>query len=167
MTGILTPPRRYGKHWEDLGFQTNDPISDLRSTGMMGLLLPLGLFAKYKTFGSRLVGISRGECPFPLMIVLINYVKETLDLLPTTDILMSATNKEEAWNNILLYFAGLCYNLAYEWEKDNLDFEHNYNIFEQIYIRGRSNIESVLNSGLKAEKEDSSQNLPLLKEDKQ
>lgn len=30
--------RRYGNHWEDIGFQGTDPASDLRGTGMLGIL---------------------------------------------------------------------------------------------------------------------------------
>ena len=28
---------RYGKHWEDVGFQGSDPATDLRGCGMLGL----------------------------------------------------------------------------------------------------------------------------------
>lgn len=30
--------RRYGAHWEQIGFQGNDPATDLRGVGILGLL---------------------------------------------------------------------------------------------------------------------------------
>ena len=156
MTGILTPPPRIGDHWMDIGFQTKDPISDLRASGLLGLLLPLGLFAKFKPFGARVLNVSRGDCPFPLMVILIVYVKETLDALQTTDILINSTSKEDAWHNILIYFTGLVATLLNEWVKNNLDFEHDYNTFNLIAIRGKSNIDSIMQAGLRAEKEEDS-----------
>ena len=164
MTGILTPPPRYGEHWIDLGFQTKDPISDLRSTGMLGLLLPLGMFAKFKPFSARILKISRGDCPFPLMVILIVYVKETLDAIPVTDILAKSTSKDDAWHNILIYFTGLVATLANEWVKNNLDFEHDYNTFDQIAIRGRSHVDAIMQAGLRAEQEEDG-SMPALKED--
>ena len=29
---------RYGNHWNDIGFQGRDPVTDLRSTGFLSLL---------------------------------------------------------------------------------------------------------------------------------
>ena len=164
MTGILTPPPRYGDHWVDIGFQTKDPVSDLRATGMLGLILPLGMFAKFKPFAARLLKIARGDCPFPLMVILIVYVKETLDALPITDILLNSTSRDDAWHNILIYFTGLVATLANEWVKNNLDFEHDYNTFDQIAIRGRSNVSAIMQAGLRAEKEEDV-SMPTLKED--
>jgi len=34
---------RYGSHWERIGFQGNDPATDLRGVGLLGLLQPLFL----------------------------------------------------------------------------------------------------------------------------
>ena len=34
---------RYGSHWERIGFQGNDPSTDLRGVGLLGLMHPLFL----------------------------------------------------------------------------------------------------------------------------
>ena len=165
MTGILTPPPRRGKHWQDLGFQTDDPITDLRATGMLGLLMPLGMFSRFKAFSSRVLKISRGECPFPLMVVLIVYVKETLDALKSTDILDKAVSKEDAWNVILIYFTGLVNILVSDWERENMDFEHDFNHFNLVAARGKTKIDTVMAAGYRAVKEDDNRSMPALKED--
>ena len=38
LTGDSTWPPRYGAHWEVIGFQGNDPATDLRGAGMLALL---------------------------------------------------------------------------------------------------------------------------------
>ena len=38
LTGDATWPPRYGTHWEVVGFQGNDPATDLRGVGMLALL---------------------------------------------------------------------------------------------------------------------------------
>jgi guanylate kinase len=38
LTRKSTPCPRYGPHWEDIGFQGNDPVDDLRGVGMLGLM---------------------------------------------------------------------------------------------------------------------------------
>ena len=165
ITGILSPPPRTGENWVDIGFQTKDPVTDLRGTGMLGLLLPLGLFAKFKALGQRIISISRGDTPFPLMLVIIVYVSETIQAANCTDLLKDAKTKEEGWHNMLLYLAGLVSILATEWMRDNLDFEHDFDRFNQIPARGLSNVENVLQVGRRAEMEDEKISAPALKED--
>jgi hypothetical protein len=46
LTGDRLPPRRFGSHWEQLGFQGSDPATDLRGAGMLGLF-QLMYFVRY------------------------------------------------------------------------------------------------------------------------
>ena len=41
---------RYGSHWERIGFQGNDPSTDLRGVGLLGLVHPLFLFTTPELF---------------------------------------------------------------------------------------------------------------------
>lgn len=47
-TESLTSVSRYGAHWERIGFQGNDPATDLRGAGMLSLLQMCFLLEKYK-----------------------------------------------------------------------------------------------------------------------
>lgn len=38
LTGLQMTATRFGSHWEEIGFQNNDPATDLRGVGVLGLL---------------------------------------------------------------------------------------------------------------------------------
>jgi hypothetical protein len=50
-----------GPHWNDVGFQGNDPTTDLRGSGMVGVLQLLYLAQNYKDLGLKLASLSRHE----------------------------------------------------------------------------------------------------------
>ena len=52
---------RVGSHWETIGFQGNDPATDLRSVGMLGLLQLLYFIENYKQFVDDIYSLSRDE----------------------------------------------------------------------------------------------------------
>lgn len=164
LTGITTPPLRVGPHWEDVGFQSTDPIKDLRGSGMLGLLLPLGMFAKFKAFSNRVIKISRGDSPFPLMVVLIVYTKDTVNAAESTDLLDGANTPEEAWKKMLLYFAGLVNMLITDWVRDFLSFGTDFNHFNVVAARARTSPLEALRWGEKAEHEDDAVQKPQLED---
>lgn len=73
-------PGPVGPHWEELGFQRDDPSTDLRGSGLLGLLHLLA-FAETDARRARRV-LARAQDPrygFPLAVVSINATKWTLD----------------------------------------------------------------------------------------
>jgi len=66
------PPPRFGKHWEEIGFQGNDPVTDFRSAGLLPMYLIL------KSDKNELVEIFNKchaldeEHSFPFAVVCIN-----------------------------------------------------------------------------------------------
>ncbi|KAH0623218.1 hypothetical protein JD844_031289, partial [Phrynosoma platyrhinos] len=54
LTGSRFDCARYGAHWEDLGFQGMDPGTDLRGTGLLGLMQTL-----YFVMDSRILPVAR------------------------------------------------------------------------------------------------------------
>lgn len=155
ITGRSTPPPRKGSHWQTIGFQSNDPITDLRGAGMMGLLLPLNLFAKFKVLSKFLVDTSKlPEQNFPLMVVLISYTKASIEAAGTTDILKAGKSFEECWNRMSLFFAGMVQTLCTEWRNELLDFEHDFTRFDQVSNRAKSRPLAMIDEGFKAAQED-------------
>lgn len=150
ITGVSNPPLRKGAHWEDIGFQTKDPISDLRCLGMMGLILPIGIFSRHKAFAQRVIQISRHkENQFPLMLVVLLFVKEAIDLTQNSDIILESPN-ENVWDGILTYLSGLLKIAIDRWESECLNFTDDFNVFDKIIINGRMNISGVMSEGFKA-----------------
>ena len=55
--------------------------------------------------------------------------------------------------------------VEYKDDRDNLDFEHDYEIFGQIAARGIANYEHILQAGIKAEQDDEKTAKATLNED--
>eukprot|EP00397_Hematodinium_sp_SG-2012_P002601 GEMP01002608.1.p1 GENE.GEMP01002608.1~~GEMP01002608.1.p1 ORF type:complete len:1223 (+),score=282.44 GEMP01002608.1:169-3837(+) len=81
LTGNKHPPLLCGYHWEDVGFQGNDPATDLnRFGGIFNLLVMLRLIEKAPKLVQKMVALSRHDVQhFPLMCTSINFTKLTLD----------------------------------------------------------------------------------------
>ncbi|XP_021960998.1 ELMO domain-containing protein 3 isoform X2 [Folsomia candida] len=74
---------RYGNHWEEIGFQGQDPASDLRGVGMFGALQMLYLSSSQETketLAPEIFELSRHPIhQFPLAVLSLNVTKMTLD----------------------------------------------------------------------------------------
>lgn len=67
-------PQSFGGHWERIGFQGSDPGTDLRSTGMLGLLQILYLLDFYPTFcGALYASAVNPLTEFPFVLVCFNF----------------------------------------------------------------------------------------------
>ena len=60
ITGEITCPARFGPHWEVIGFQGDDPASDLRGTGILSLLQMLHFAARQNVLMKDLYMVSCG-----------------------------------------------------------------------------------------------------------
>ena len=58
LLGASECPPVYGSHWEAVGFQGNDPSTDVRGAGMLGLLLLLAFVQQRQPLASQLFKLS-------------------------------------------------------------------------------------------------------------
>lgn len=73
---------RYGSHWELVGFQGNDPGTDLRDVGMFGLLQMLFFTETRSALALRIHRLSRDKVQhFPFLCVGINFSLVVLQTL--------------------------------------------------------------------------------------
>ncbi|XP_010178385.1 PREDICTED: ELMO domain-containing protein 3, partial [Mesitornis unicolor] len=75
---------RYGAHWEELGFQGVDPGTDLRGTGMLGLMQILHLVMDSQTLplAREIFQLSQHETQnFPFCIMSVNITRLVLRAL--------------------------------------------------------------------------------------
>ncbi|XP_031452906.1 ELMO domain-containing protein 3 [Phasianus colchicus] len=75
---------RYGTHWEELGFQGADPGTDLRGTGMLGLMQMLYFVMDSQTLplALEIFRLSRHETQnFPFCIMSVNITRLVLQAL--------------------------------------------------------------------------------------
>uniref|UniRef100_A0A0N5BW68 ELMO domain-containing protein n=1 Tax=Strongyloides papillosus TaxID=174720 RepID=A0A0N5BW68_STREA len=75
---------RYGKHWEDIGFQSHDPPTDFRGCGIFGLCQILFLVSSglSESIKEDIIKLSQDEIHnFPFAIVGLNFTKIIIDRL--------------------------------------------------------------------------------------
>ncbi|XP_066062231.1 ELMO domain-containing protein 3 isoform X2 [Chamaea fasciata] len=75
---------RYGAHWEDLGFQGADPGTDLRGTGMLGLMQILFFVLDSRTLplAQEIFRLSQHETQnFPFCIMSVNITRIVIQAL--------------------------------------------------------------------------------------
>ncbi|GAX78447.1 hypothetical protein CEUSTIGMA_g5887.t1, partial [Chlamydomonas eustigma] len=73
---------RYGSHWTELGFQGQDPATDLRSCGVFGLLQLYLLYHHSRPNAMKIFRLSRSELQnFPLAVVSLNITLWTLQVV--------------------------------------------------------------------------------------
>ena len=152
ITGVKTAPLRRGPHWKSIGFQNDDPVTDLRATGMMGLLLPMQLFAKFEALGKKLLTTSRTkEQEFPMMVVLISFVRTTLEVVGTTQLLSGCDSVFACWDVMGRFFAGMVDELCDVWKRDICDLEHDFRRFDEIAASAKSRPLATVRRGREAE----------------
>lgn len=76
-----TLPPRFGPRWETVGFQGDDPATDLRGSGMLALLQMLHMGAKRPKLVAELYALSQGGTAFPLMTCSINFTQVAMQAL--------------------------------------------------------------------------------------
>jgi hypothetical protein len=75
-------PSTRGPVWEKLGFQGSDPATDLRSTGILGVLQILYLIDFYPTFAGLLFKLSTNPTTeFPFVLVCFNFSSIAMEAL--------------------------------------------------------------------------------------
>jgi len=73
-------PQRHGTHWESIGFQGTDPATDMRGTGIYGVLHLLYLYEYFPSLGSELIATSAAQS-FPIVVSGFNFTGLVLDFL--------------------------------------------------------------------------------------
>lgn len=149
ITGSSTPAERRGPHWEELGFQSNDPVTDLRATGMMGLVLPLEMFSCCKDFSRRVLETSQApDHGFPLMIILIVLTSTAIEACGTTSIL-KGNDFNECWEQMVFFFIGMVDEVCTKWKNESCTIQNNYGLFVKIQQKCLSKPQNTVKNGMK------------------
>lgn len=131
-SGSAEPAARRGAHWEQIGFQSHDPVTDLRATGLMGLLLPLELFARCQRLGERMRSAAAApDRGFPMMIVMIVLVKGAIEAAGTKGIL-AGDDFDSCWERMLLFFAGEVDEVCTMWCEKQCSLASDFGLFDAV-----------------------------------
>ena len=121
LTGDATWPPRYGSHWEVIGFQGNDPATDLRGAGMLALLQALHFQSKQSKLMQAIYQLSqKGGADFPFMTVSITMTQLALQAL-RAGALTRHSNQRRQVDDVMHEFHHACYYHMYvAWRQRSL-----------------------------------------------
>uniref|UniRef100_A0A915JB20 ELMO domain-containing protein n=1 Tax=Romanomermis culicivorax TaxID=13658 RepID=A0A915JB20_ROMCU len=94
-------PSRSGSHWENIGFQGNDPATDFRGVGVLGLLQFLRFVSnkKQENLVHDLFALSRHPVQnFPFAAVGLNFTKILLGLLKMGKLENLTNSTRKSWS---------------------------------------------------------------------
>jgi hypothetical protein len=108
----------------EIGFQSNEPGNDLRSTGMFSILQILALIDKLYEFVSEIFNFSlKEENYFPFICLLINLSKISLDALKYGYLIPICNKNSSVINTLNEFYFGLValFFSSYKEEKATID----------------------------------------------
>jgi hypothetical protein len=120
ITDAAECPARFGPHWELIGFQGDDPATDLRGTGMLSLLQALHMGCHRPALLHALFRLSRNGTAFPLMTMSINMTQVALGALRAGGCTKEANARRQAHEALHSMHAACCCHLLTCWEKRGL-----------------------------------------------
>jgi len=119
LTGARFDCPRYGHHWEDIGFQRNDPATDLRGVGVLGLVqaLYLVITPEILPFARDVYQLSLKESQeFPLMVLSLNVTRICLHILRDGLIDRQCQSDDNVWSSINYLYAAVMYHIYHIWK---------------------------------------------------
>ena len=117
LAGTRTNVARREAHWEDVGFQGQDPATDLRGCGMFGLLQLVFLLTYSPQSAQTLYALSRDEYQqFPLTIVSINVSKWALQALRSGLLNRHCNKLGSVFAAANKFYLGAFYEFYYRWK---------------------------------------------------
>lgn len=146
LTGARFDCPRYGSHWEDIGFQGNDPSTDLRGVGFLGLInaLYLVITPEIFPFAKDVHRLSLNETQeFPLMVLSINVTRMALHAL--RDGLLDKRCREEGdvWTTFNFFYAAIIYHIYHIWKSQRKTITDSGFVLKDAEAYCRKNVKIV------------------------
>lgn len=140
LVGIPVDPPRYGKHWLDLGFQQEDPATDLRGAGILALWMLHTLHRHNNRNAGLIFRMSRDpRHGFPLAAVSVNATLWTLEAIRTGSLVRSANQCGDLVDSANLFYVGLMYEFYRTWKFGGGTMAQAGDIIKSVYDHATSN----------------------------
>ncbi|XP_073969285.1 ELMO domain-containing protein 3-like isoform X2 [Rhodnius prolixus] len=109
LTGARLDCPLRGTHWQLIGFQGNDPATDLRGVGLFGLLQFLYLTCdQMLPLGLKLYKVANSESqPFPLAVLSLNLTNIVLNVFNTGKLNRECNARKSVINTVNSFYAAL------------------------------------------------------------
>ncbi|XP_059726477.1 ELMO domain-containing protein 3 isoform X1 [Haemorhous mexicanus] len=113
---------RYGAHWEELGFQGADPGTDLRGTGMLGLMQILFFVLDSRTLplAREIFQLSQHETQnFPFCIMSVNITRIVIQALQEERLSRECNRRQQVIGVLNDLYAAAFLRLSRLWEQQH------------------------------------------------
>ncbi|KAH3855754.1 uncharacterized protein LOC127871082 [Dreissena polymorpha] len=147
LTGSKFDCPRLGSHWEEIGFQGNDPATDLRGAGVLGLLNLLFLLKDPKTasLASDIYRLSLHPTQnFPFCVMGINLSRITLQTLREDLLNRECNRRGEVMAVVNEFYAGLYLQLYQVWKCQGKTISDSGYVIKDIETRAKKSPRDVL-----------------------
>lgn len=126
---------RYGEHWQEIGFQGNDPATDLRGCGILSLLCTLFSLStpEYRPLVLRVYRLScDSRQHFPFMVMCINLTRLCLHALRRGALNRECNRRKAVMLVLCDCFVCLLCEFYRRWRDDNRTISDSGNLLKEL-----------------------------------
>ncbi|XP_037504324.1 ELMO domain-containing protein 3 isoform X1 [Rhipicephalus sanguineus] len=123
LTNTVYDCPRYGSHWERIGFQGNDPATDLRGVGVLGILHLLFLTTGFGNIElvNDIYSLSRDrDQNFPFALMSLNITKMSIEALREEVLNRCCNERNDVTHVVNEFYAGTFLLLYLSWKNKKL-----------------------------------------------
>ncbi|XP_063997258.1 ELMO domain-containing protein 3 isoform X6 [Pogoniulus pusillus] len=140
---------RYGAHWEELGFQGVDPGTDLRGTGMLGLMqiLFFVMDSQMLPLAREIFRLSQQETQsFPFCIMSVNITHMVLQALRQERLCRECNRRGQVIAVLNQLYAAAFLRLYHLWKGQNKTLADSNALLKELEIATRKKPKQLLKS---------------------
>lgn len=145
-TGTKFDCQRYGSHWEQIGFQGNDPATDLRGVGCLGLIQPLYLVMTPELFplakDMYLLSLSP-EQNFPFLVLSINVTRIALHTLRDGLLNRQIVQENSVWSALNYFYVAVLFHIYKIWKNEHKTIKDSGYVLKDAEKFCRKNVKAA------------------------
>lgn len=133
LTGREEAPLRVGAHWQKIGFQGDDPATDLRGTGLLGLVHILAFSEQAPAnLNAGMVASRHPSRHFPFAVASFNFSKLAVELLMDGKLTAICNNAGSAEGPVTALYLGAFQRFLTRWELEGLTVEDFGRVLKEL-----------------------------------
>ena len=145
LTGDKRNCPRYGRHWEDIGFQGNDPATDLRDAGMLGLLHMLYFAENHFDEARRIHLLAKDPFQnFPLMATSLNMTLIAMRALRDGRLFRSANRSGSPLLAAAELYMALFHRMYERWKGENLTIARFGHVLQDLKVEAQKDADGLV-----------------------
>lgn len=145
-TGTKFDCQRYGSHWEQIGFQGNDPATDLRGVGCLGLVQPLYLVMTPELYplakDMYLLSLNEDQ-NFPFLVLSINVTRIALHTLRDGLLNRQIVQENSVWSALNFFYVAVLFHIFKIWKNEHKTIKDSGYVLKDAEKFCRKNVKAA------------------------